>query len=59
MVHFKKTGFIPNMINSINNNIEMIVYNDGNQIRDMLFVDDAANGIIQSIKNSQKRIFNF
>jgi len=57
---FKKTGFIPNMINSINKNIEMIIYNNGNQIRDMLFVEDAAKGIIQAIKNSQKgfSIFN-
>jgi nucleoside-diphosphate-sugar epimerase len=48
------------MINSINKNIEMIIYNNGNQIRDMLFVEDAAKGIIQAIKNSQKEfsIFN-
>ena len=38
----------------------MIIYNNGNQIRDMLFVEDAAKGIIQAIKNSQKEfsIFN-
>ena len=47
------------MINSINKNIEMIIYNNGNQIRDMLFVEDAAKGIIQAMKNSQKGFLIF
>ncbi len=56
---FKKTGFIPNLIDSINNNTKIAVNNNGNQIRDMLFVDDAANGIIQAIKNPQKKLSIF
>ena len=57
---FKTTGFLVNLINSINNNVKITVYNNGNQIRDMLFVEDAANGIIQAIKKPQKgfSIFN-
>ena len=56
----KKTGHIVNLIKSINNPVSTIAYNNGNQIRDLLFVNDAANGIIQSIKKQQKgyHIFN-
>ncbi len=56
----KKTGYIINLIKSINNSVSTIAYNNGNQIRDMLFVNDAARGIIQSIKKPQKgyNIFN-
>ncbi len=56
----KKTGHIVNLIKSINNHVSTIAYNNGNQIRDLLFVNDAASGIIQSIKKQQKgyNIFN-
>jgi nucleoside-diphosphate-sugar epimerase len=56
----KKTGHIVNLIKSINNHVSTVAYNNGNQIRDLLFVNDAARGIIQSIKKPQKgfNIFN-
>ena len=57
---FKKTGHIVNLIKSISNNTTTTAYNNGNQIRDLLFVNDAANGIICTINNLQKgfNIFN-
>ena len=56
----KKTGHIVNLIKSINNHVSTVAYNNGNQIRDLLFVNDAASGIIQSIKKQPKgfNIFN-
>lgn len=51
---FKKTGHIVNLIKSISNNTTTTAYNNGNQIRDLLFVNDAANGIICTINNFQK-----
>lgn len=57
---FKKTGYLTNLIQSINDNITTTVYNNGNQIRDVLFVEDAVHGIIQAVKKPQKgfTIFN-
>ncbi len=56
----KKSGFIIGLINSLKNNNVNVVFNNGNQIRDLLFVNDAVSGIIQAIKNTQKGfvIFN-
>ncbi len=50
----KKSGFIAGLINSLKNNNVNVVFNNGNQIRDLLFVNDAVSGIIQAIKNKQK-----
>src|SRR5438445_2065455 len=47
----KKTGIIANLISSTKNNNTVTVYNRGKQLRDFLFVDDASDGIIQTIKN--------
>jgi UDP-glucose 4-epimerase len=55
----KKLGLIPNMLSS---NPKKPVYfsHSGNQYRDFLYVDDAVNGIIQTIKTNPKffDIFN-
>ena len=48
----KKSGFIANLINSLNDKkIKNIVNNNGNQYRDFLHIDDAIIGIILAIKN--------
>lgn len=50
----KKTGFVTNLVNSLNNKkIKNIAYNKGEQYRDLLFIDDAINGIISAIKDSK------
>ena len=57
----KIKGFFPQLISSINNNdIILRPYNDGNHLRDFIYVDDAVTGIIKSIKynSSGTEIFN-
>lgn len=57
----KIKGFFPQLIKSINDkNIILKPYNNGNQLRDFIYVDDAINGIIKSINynNSGFNIFN-
>ncbi len=57
----KKAGYISHLINSAVHPIQNIVaYNNGNQFRDILFIDDAIDGIIKSIKKSMTgfNIFN-
>ena len=47
----KKSGFIANLISSINKNKQpLTVYNNGKQLRDLLYVEDATDAIIQAIK---------
>ena len=47
----KKSGFIANLINSINNNKQpLTVYSNAEQLRDLLYVEDATDAIIQAIK---------
>ena len=48
---FKKTGYFSQLIQSIKTGEQLTAYNNGMQKRDILFVDDAAKGIIQAIKN--------
>ena len=57
---YKKSGYIASLINSINDNKPTTAYNKGQQLRDLLFVEDAANGIIKAIKSPQQgfTIFN-
>jgi len=48
----KKNGFLIRLINSINNKDELpVCYNNGNQQRDMLYIDDAINCILNVINN--------
>jgi UDP-glucose 4-epimerase len=57
----KIKGFFPQLISSVcNKDIILKPYNDGNQFRDLIYVDDAINGIIQSINynSSGIEIFN-
>jgi len=56
----KQTGYIVKLIKSIRNNQTTVAYNNGQQIRDLLYVNDAIKGIIQVIKNPQSgfMIFN-
>lgn len=57
----KTKGFFPQMISAIHNkDIILRPYNNGNHIRDLIYVDDAINGIIQSINynSSGVNIFN-
>lgn len=57
----KKAGYIAHLINSTIKNLEPIpAFNNGNQLRDVLFIDDAITGIVQAIKNfpSGYNIFN-
>lgn len=56
----KKSGFIVGLIKSLKNNKVNVVFNNGNQIRDLLFVNDAVYAIIQAIKKPQNgfSIFN-
>lgn len=47
----KKAGYVSHLINSVVHPTQSIVaYNNGNQLRDILFIDDAIDGIIKSIK---------
>jgi len=57
----KKAGYISHLINSsVSNQQKISAYNNGNQYRDVLFIDDAIDGIIKSLKKPLKgfNIFN-
>ena len=57
----KKAGYISHLINSsVFNHQKISAYNNGNQYRDVLFIDDAIDGIIKSLKKPLKgfNIFN-
>jgi len=56
----KKIGIISVLLNSAVKNKSYTLFNNGQQLRDFLYVDDASDGIIQSIKLQQKgfHIFN-
>lgn len=56
----KKSGYFSNLIRSIQEKKPTIAYNKGRQLRDLLFVEDASDGIIQAIKNPQEgfTVFN-
>lgn len=56
---YKKSGFIIKLINSLKTNKINVVFNNGQQIRDLLFVNDAVLGIIQAIKKPQKGFIIF
>lgn len=58
---FKKTGLISQLFKSVNNSkVNPILYNNGEQFRDLLHVDDAVNGIKNAIETPVKKfeIFN-
>lgn len=47
----KKAGYVSHLINSsVHPTQSIVAYNNGNQFRDILFIDDAIDGIIKSIK---------
>lgn len=57
----KKSGFITDLINSVSNDKKpLMIYDNGTQMRDLLFVEDAVYGIIQAIKISKTgfNVFN-
>jgi len=47
----KKIGIISNLINSCFNKKSITFHNHGKQLRDFLYIDDAINGIIQTLEN--------
>jgi UDP-glucose 4-epimerase len=46
----QKSGIIFNCFKSIKDNLLLEIFNSGNQLRDFIYIDDAVNGIISSIK---------
>lgn len=50
----KRAGPIPSIISSIKNKSKFSAFNKGEQQRDFIFIDDAADGIIQAIKTPMK-----
>tara|TARA_X000000950_G_C13748128_1_gene591473 strand:- start:31 stop:1002 length:972 start_codon:yes stop_codon:yes gene_type:complete len=50
---FHKTSVVSTFIKSIILNKEIIIYGDGNQTRDFIYVDDLINAIINSSKNNE------
>lgn len=57
----KKIGFVTQLLKSVNDStIHPILFNNGQQFRDLLHVDDAINGIIKAIDTPSKKyeIFN-
>lgn len=57
----KKAGYISHLIHSaIDSEKNILAYNNGNQLRDVLYIDDAVDGIIKCIKTpiSGYDIFN-
>jgi len=56
----KKAGPIPNMISSLKNKKYFSAYNNGKQLRDFIFIEDATDGILAAIRNLQNgfQIFN-
>lgn len=57
----KKTGFVAQIINSLKDGMEIPrAHNNGKQLRDFLYIDDAIDGIVKAIEYPQKgfNIFN-
>lgn len=56
----KKSGLIGDLIKNVNLGKESIIYHQGKQFRDFIFVDDAIDAIIQAIKTpiNDFNIFN-
>jgi len=56
----KKIGIVSVLLDSATKNKSYILFNNGKQLRDFLYVDDALNGLTQAIKLQQKgfHIFN-
>ena len=56
----KKIGIISDLLNSVNHNKSYTLFNNGKQLRDFLYVDDALDGIVQAVKLRKKgfSIFN-
>jgi dTDP-glucose 4,6-dehydratase len=57
----KKTGFLAQVINSLKNGTQPPKsYNYGKQLRDLLYIDDATDGIVKAIEHPQNRfnVFN-
>src|SRR5574337_1352643 len=56
----KKSGIIYNLLNSVTSKKQVSIYNMGDQLRDFLYVDDASDGVIQTIKHLPKgfKVFN-
>lgn len=56
----KKVGIISDLLNSVNKNKSYTLFNNGRQLRDFLYIDDALDGIMQAVKLPQKgfTIFN-
>ena len=50
----KKAGIISNCLKSIKNQKPVIIYHNGNQIRDFLFIDDAVQGIVKTLQTPLK-----
>ena len=56
----KVKGFFPQMINAVHdNNVILKPYNDGKHQRDLIYIDDAVNGIIQSIDYNSSGVTTF
>ncbi len=56
----KKVGIISDLLNSVNKNKSYTLFNNGKQLRDFLYIDDALDGIAQAVKLHKKgfTIFN-
>ena len=56
----KKTGLIYNIINPIKNDNEIIMYKEGKQLRDFIYIDDAVDAILKVIEKIPEgiEIFN-
>ncbi|HEV2193247.1 MAG TPA: NAD-dependent epimerase/dehydratase family protein [Nitrosopumilaceae archaeon] len=56
----KKAGIVSNLMTSIKNKKSVTLYDKGKQSRDLLYIDDATDGIIQAIKTHRSgfNIFN-
>lgn len=56
----KRTGVIYNFINALKSGDEIIILNDGKQLRDFIYIDDAVGGIVKAIEKLSKgiEIFN-
>lgn len=50
----KKDGLIKKLVDAIKVKSPVIIYNNGKQFRDFLFVEDATLGIVQAIKHANK-----
>lgn len=56
----KKNGIIHNIISAMDKNQEIIIHNDGTQMRDYIYIDDVTDGIIKVVEKLPEgiEIFN-